>query len=140
MRLQSSCIPCNSPTKHNMETKFSSVGFSAKVMKGFRNSWLQTLGNQLLDRSWYIRYVVLEGITYCRMLLEYSQWWETALQTSISSEKPPSFLIYASGKCLWAFVTTCVFSWGHGAQPSGQYVVSSGPGRFEILVGGWNTG
>ena len=43
----------NSQTKHDMEMELTSIDFSRRVAEGFRfrSSWLQTLGNQLIDRS-----------------------------------------------------------------------------------------
>ena len=46
----------NSWTKHDMEMKLTSIGFSHHVSEDSRSLWLQTLGNQLIDRFSYIRY------------------------------------------------------------------------------------
>ena len=46
----------NSQTEQDMETKLTSIDFSRRVTKESRSSRLQTLGNQLIDRSLYIRY------------------------------------------------------------------------------------
>ena len=46
----------NSRTEHDTEMKLTQIHFSRRVAEGFRSSWLQTLGNQLIDRSLYIRY------------------------------------------------------------------------------------
>ena len=46
----------NSQTEHSMEMKLTYVDFSRQVAEGCRSSWLQTLGNLLIDRSPYIRY------------------------------------------------------------------------------------
>ena len=54
-RIETFCM-CNSQTECNMEMKFISIDFSCRVAEVSRSSWLQTLGNQLINRSSYIRY------------------------------------------------------------------------------------
>ena len=51
--------------EHDIETRLTSIDFSRQGTKGFRRSWLQTLGNQLIDRSPYVRY------TNCKCYLLY---------------------------------------------------------------------
>ena len=46
----------NSWTEHNMDTKITSINFSCWGAEGSRSSWWQTLGNQLIDHSPYIRH------------------------------------------------------------------------------------
>ena len=46
----------NLQTEHDMEMKLTSIDFSHQVAEGSRSSWPQTLGNQLIDGSPYIRY------------------------------------------------------------------------------------
>ena len=46
----------NLQTEHDMETTLTSIDFSRRVAEGSRSSWLQILGNQLIDRSPYISY------------------------------------------------------------------------------------
>ena len=46
----------NPRTEHDFEMKFTSIVFSHRVVEGSRSSWLQTLGNQLIDCSPHIRY------------------------------------------------------------------------------------
>ena len=43
-------------TKHDMEMKLTPTDFSCRVTEG---SWLQTLGNQLIDRSPYTRHTIV---------------------------------------------------------------------------------
>ena len=58
-----------------MEMKFTSVEFTSRVTEGCRKSWLQTLGNQHIDHSPYIRCMYMCILTsstdYCIILLEY---------------------------------------------------------------------
>ena len=51
-----------------MEIKLTSVDFSCLVAEDSRSSWLQTLGNQFIDRSPYIRYTNRKY--YCIILFE----------------------------------------------------------------------
>ena len=55
----------NSQTKHNTKTKLTSIHFSRQVIEGSRSSWLQTLGNQLINCSPYSKY------TNCKCYLLY---------------------------------------------------------------------
>ena len=48
---------CNSQTEHDMETKLTSIDYSRQVAEGCRNSWLETLDNQLLVRFPYTVHV-----------------------------------------------------------------------------------
>ena len=57
-------------TEHDMEIKLAPINFSRRVAKGSRSSWLQILGNQLINRSPYIRDT---NQTY---YLLYSTTWE----------------------------------------------------------------
>ena len=41
----------NSRPKHDLKTKFTPIDFSHRGADGSRSSWLQTLGNQFIDRS-----------------------------------------------------------------------------------------
>ena len=43
-------------TQNNMEMELTFIDFSHRGAEGSRSSWLQTLGNQLIDRSPYIRH------------------------------------------------------------------------------------
>ena len=59
----------NLRTEHNIKTKLTSINFSRRGTEGFRSSWLQVLGNQLIDRSPYIRYTNHKGyLLYCFLL------------------------------------------------------------------------
>ena len=59
--------------EHDMEIKLIAIGFSRQVAEGFRSSWLQTLGSQLINRSPYI------GCTNHKFYLLYyftwKRWW-----------------------------------------------------------------
>ena len=46
----------NAQSEHDTDMKVTLIDFSCRVTEGSRSSWLQTLGNQLIDRSPYIRY------------------------------------------------------------------------------------
>ena len=47
---------CNLQTERDVETKLTSVDFSRRVAEGSRSSLLQTLANQCIHHSLYIRY------------------------------------------------------------------------------------
>ena len=47
----------NSRTKHDLKMKLTSVDFSRQGAEGSRSSWLQTLSDQLINRSPFIRYM-----------------------------------------------------------------------------------
>ena len=46
----------NLQTERDMEARLTSIDFSRRGAEGSRSSWLQTLGNQLIDRSPYTGY------------------------------------------------------------------------------------
>ena len=46
----------NLKTKPDMEMKLASIKFFRQVAEGCRSSWLQILGNQLINHSPYTRY------------------------------------------------------------------------------------
>ena len=52
--------------------KLTSIGFSRRGAEGSRSSWLQTLGNQLIDRSPYITVgIPTANVTGCITFLNY---------------------------------------------------------------------
>ena len=51
--------------------KFKSIKFSHQVKEDSRSSWLQTLGNQLIDPFPYTLDMLTTNITYRRTFLEY---------------------------------------------------------------------
>ena len=58
-------------TWYGVETCIGSIDFFCRIVDGSRSSWLQTLGNQLIDCSPYIRYTITINLTCCKILLEY---------------------------------------------------------------------
>ena len=65
-------ITYNLQIKHDMEMKLTPINFSHQVAESSKSSWLQILGNQLINCSPYIRYTtVTPSITYCIILLDY---------------------------------------------------------------------
>ena len=48
----------DSQTQHYMEVKRTSIDFTRQVTEDYRSSWPQTMGNQLINRSPYIRYTI----------------------------------------------------------------------------------
>ena len=69
----------NSQAEYDTEMNLISTDFPHQVKQGSRSSWLQTLGNQLINCFPYIRYT--NSKYYCIILVEYAN--EPQMNTGI---------------------------------------------------------